>query len=510
MKILQINKFFYLKGGSEKYFFELRDLLKKNNHQVIDFSMKDKKNLPSPFSEYFIEPINLKSEGIIKNFKKALQIIWNKEAQKKLEILIQKEKPDIAHLHNIHHEISLSILPVLKKYKIPIVQTLHDYQIICPNYKLYCQGKICEKCKKHKYYQCFLNKCVQDSYLASLFATLENYFYWLFGIYKNIYPVRNILNFNINSNKGLISNEIDLFIAPSWFLKNKFIEFGIPENKIIYLPNFVKLCHSREGGNPFISNDKFKNKREIIKKNQNDENENSFLQENNYLLYFGRLSKEKGVDVLIKAMEFINPNIKLKIVGEGPEKENLKKMARLPRPGLGNLKIQFLGHKNQNELKEIIKNSLAVVVPSLWYENCPLSILEAFSFGKTVIASNLGGIPELVQPVRNSRKKENLTEQNINTKTKLQQDIKHISNGVEGGKTGFLFEPENAKDLAEKINLLFEDGKNKNKEGKDPYPRLREQIISMGKFAQEQIEKKYNPEIHYQKLMEIYRSLLSS
>jgi glycosyltransferase involved in cell wall biosynthesis len=302
MKILQVNKFFYLKGGSEKYFFELRDFLKKNNHQVIDFSMKDEKNLPSPFSKYFIEPINLGGPVSLKRpdllFKKILKLTWNKEARKKLEILIQKEKPNIAHIHNIHHEISLSILPVLKKHKIPVVQTLHDYQIICPNYRLYSQEKICEKCKQHKYYKCFLNKCVRDSYLASLFVTLENYFYWFFGIY----------------------NKIDIFIAPSKFLKNKFIEFGIPKKKIIYLPNFA----------------------EIFSKSEN-------LSQNNYLLYFGRLSKEKGIDVLIKAMPLINKNIKLKIVGNGPKKENLKKMAEKLKI---NNQIQFLGYKNQDELKE--------------------------------------------------------------------------------------------------------------------------------------------------------------
>jgi glycosyltransferase involved in cell wall biosynthesis len=415
MKILQINKFFYLKGGSEKYFFELRNLLKKNNHQVIDFSMKDKKNLPSPFSKYFIEPMNLGEPVSLKRpdllFKKMLKLIWNKEARKKLEILIKKEKPDIVHIHNIHHEISLSILPVLKKYKIPVVQTLHDYQVICPNYKLYSQGKICEKCKRHKYYQCFLNRCVRNSYLASLFGTLENYFYWFSGIY----------------------DRIDIFIAPSKFLKNKFIEFGIPENKIVYLPNFVK----------------------IFSKSEN-------LSQNNYLLYFGRLSKEKGVDVLIKAMQFVDKNIKLKIVGNGPEKENLKKLAEKLKI---NNQIEFFGYKNQDELKEIIKNSLAVVVPSRWYENCPLSILEAFSFSKPVIASNLGGIPELIK----------------------------------NREIGFLFKPGNAKDLAEKINSLLE--------GDTTSCRLQDKLNSMGKSAQEEIEKKYNPEIHYQKLMEIYQKL---
>ncbi len=421
MKILQINKFFYLKGGSEKYFFELRNLLKKNNHQVIDFSMKDKKNLPNPYSEYFIEPTNLRGLVSLKRINLLFKLIWNKESRKKLEKLIQKEKPDIAHIHNIHHEISLSILPVLKKYKIPVVQTLHDYQIICPNYKLYSQGKICEKCQKHKYYQCFLNKCIKDSYSVSLFAALENYFYWLSGIYKNV----------------------DIFIAPSKFLKNKFIEFGIPEKKIVYLPNFAENPFNKKEGEvaPLRLQEKYRSDNE----------------QNNYILYFGRLSKEKGIDILIEAMALVNENIKLKIVGNGPEKENLKKLAEKLKI---NNQIQFLGHKNQNELKEIIKNSLAVIAPSQWYENCPLSILEAFSFGKLVIASNLGGIPELVKD----------------------------------GKTGFLFEPSNAKDLSEKINLLFENS---------------EKIISMGKSAQEEIEKKYNPEIHYQKLMEIYEKFIS-
>jgi len=452
MKILQINKFFYLKGGSEKYFFELRHLLKKNNHDVVDFSMKDKKNLPSIYSKYFIEPVdlkNLKSTTYLKKPNLLFKFIWNKEAQKKLEILIKKEKPDIAHLHNIHHQISLSILPVLKKYKIPVIQTLHDYQTICPNYKLYSQGKICQKCKRHKYYQCFFNKCIQNSYLASLFGVLENYFYWLIGIYKNI----------------------DIFIAPSKFLKNKFIEFGIPKDKIVYLPNFVEKfsnstnkfssCHSYEDRNPLINKEGRVAPPRLQEKCGNDK------KENNYLLYFGRLSKEKGVNVLIKAMRWVNSNIKLKIVGNGPEGEVA--LLRLQREKNKNSnQIQFLGYKNQNELKEIIKNSLAIIVPSQWYENCPLSILEAFSFEKSVIASKLGGIPELVKD----------------------------------GKTGFLFEPGNTKDLAKKINLLFE--------GENTDPRPRKEIISMGKFAQEEIEKKYNPKIHYQKLMEIYESLLSS
>ena len=279
--------------------------------------------------------------------------------------------------------------------------------------------------------------------LASLFGALENYFYWLFGIYKNI----------------------DLFITPSKFLKNKFIEFGIPEKKIVYLPNFVKAqkCHPEfQKCHPeFISGSENINTEQILKQVQNDK------KQNNYLLYFGRLSKEKGIDILIKAMALVNSNIKLKIVGDGSEKENLKKMAEKLKI---NSQIQFLDHKNQNELKKIIKNSLTVIVPSQWYENCPLSILEAFSFGKSVVASNLGGISEL----------------------------------VEEEKTGFLFEPGNAKDLAEKINLLLAS------EGDTTSCRLQDKLNLMGKFAQEEIEKKYNPEIHYQKLMEIYESLLSS
>ena len=412
MKILQINKFFYLKGGSERYFFNLCELLQEKGHQVIHFSSKHKKNLPSIYSSYFISEIDYrKTKGILEKIKNAMHIFSNPEANLKLEKLIIDTKPDIAHLHNIYHQISFSILPLLKKYKIPIVMTLHDWKLICPNYRLYTKGKICEKCNRKKYYNAFLNKCVLDSYLISGICCLEAYFNYLKNIYKHI----------------------DLFIAPSKFLKAKFVQFGFPEQKIVYLPNFVP---------PDITHISEEPLQDLHNKN------------NPYILYFGRLSKEKGLFTLLNAMKFL-PEITLKISGTGEEEGELKKFTK--RNSLDN--VQFLGYNRDNSLKRIIRQSMFVVIPSEWYENFPVSVLEAFSLKKPVIASNIGGLPELVK----------------------------------NNKTGLLFEPGNYIDLKCKIEDLFNNSK---------------KIKEMGENAKKLIEEKYNSELHYRKIIKIYASLI--
>ena len=155
MKILNINKFFYLRGGAERYYFALSKLLEDNGHKIIPFSMKEEKNFPSSYSKYFVDNLELGNAGL-NIINKSIRPIWYKEAQKKLEALIKLEKPDIAHLHLIYHHLSPSILPILKKYNIPVVMTVHDYKLICPNYKLYTKNAVCKRCKGHKYYNAFI------------------------------------------------------------------------------------------------------------------------------------------------------------------------------------------------------------------------------------------------------------------------------------------------------------------------------------------------------------------
>lgn len=366
MKILQINKFYYLAGGTERYMFGLSEILKKGGHQVIPFSMQDSRNFPSQYSKYFISPV--KFDGF--NLINAIKIFYNREAVKKLELLIKKEKPDIAHLHNIAHQLSPAIINVLKKHGIPVVQTLHDYKLICPNYKLYSQDEVCYRCKGGKYYNCAYRKCLKNSQAKSFLVMLEAY---LHNTILKTYA------------------KVDLFIAPSRFMKNICASFGVPENKIKVLCNPIEI--------------------ENLEENR---------QRENYILYFGRISNEKGIGVLINAMQMLRKDIKLKIIGDGPDFEKYKLQTRKLKL---KEKIEFLGPKYGNDLEKIIERAKAIIIPSVWPENMPYSLLESMAKGKVVIASRIGGLPEL------------------------------INDGI----NGFLFEAGNVRNLKIKIDEL--DGK---------------------------------------------------
>jgi len=343
MKILMINKFFYRKGGSEAYMFDLIDLLKKNGHQVMEFSMIDKDNQDSNYKNFFIKNIDFsKREGFFKDLLKAGHLLYSFEARKKLQALIDQEKPDIAHLHNFSFQLTPSILSVLKKNNIPVVWTMHDYKLICPNYRLFTKGAVCERCKKYKYYNCFRFKCIKNESAMSFLAMLEMYLHKLF----------------LRSYKA-----VDLFISPSKFLADKVIDWGVDLEKVKHIYNFINL---------------------------QDFSANTDVGED--LIYFGRLSEEKGLITLLEAIKEL-PEINLNIVGEGPQKQEIADY--ITKYNLLNVKL--LGYKKGGELYNLIKQSRLVVVPSIWYENNPISILEAFALNKPVIGADLGGIPELVK-----------------------------------------------------------------------------------------------------------------
>lgn len=333
MKILQVNKFHYPKGGADKYYLNISEELKKKGHQVAVFAMQDDNNLDSGYSNYFSDNINFKKN----NIKTAVKLIYNLNAKKRFEKLIIDFKPDIIHYHNIYHQLSPSILSFARKQGIKSVMHLHDYKLICPNYQLFVNNKPCTRCKPSKYYHCLLNKCHKNSYLKSALVALEMYIH---------HPILKIYKKNI-----------DHFISPSQFLKNKFVEFAWDEKRISVLINPVD--------NNLLSVPEHKEK--------------------DYLLYFGRLSQEKGIEVLIKAC--LKAKQKLKIVGTGINYEK-KYSSKL---------IEFLGYRQGKDLGKIISQAKAIVIPSLWYENMPLNLLEALSLSKVVIASRIGGIPEIIK-----------------------------------------------------------------------------------------------------------------
>lgn len=396
MKILMINKFHYLKGGSERAVFDLTKLLEENGHEVINFSMQNERNIKS--NKYFITDVNLEKFNIINIIK----FFYNYQAVRNLKKLIKNEKPDLAHLHNIAHQFGPAIIKTLKNKNIPVIQTLHDYKLICPNSKLYSRNEICQQCLGGKYYKCFLRKCMHGSRLKSFLGMLEAY-------------LNNLKYYDL----------VDLFIAPSQFMKDICVKFGVPENKIKVVYNFIGAADQ-------------------INKN---------LAAKKFILYFGRLAPEKGVDILIKAYAKLSTELRLYILGDGPMKKDLEFLAK--NSGLAE-KINFISHKSGRELQEFIGGAEFIVAPSRWFENAPYSVIEAMAMGKTVIASGLGGLKEMIRR----------------------------------GVDGFLFKADDINDLAKTMGYAIN------------HPELAKIV---GIQAIKSVELKNDPRNYYVKLLDIYK-----
>ena len=400
MKILLVNKFHYLNGGSEKYYFELGKLLKENGNEVAYFSMKDNRNIKTGDKEYFVEKIDLNKGSKLK----AVDVIYSKENYRKMQEAINDFKPDIVHLNNFQRQLSASIIDCCKKNNIPIVFTAHDMQAICPASAMLYKGEICEECIKNGYSSCIKKSCIKGSKLKSILGVLEAKYY----------------------RKNNIYSKIDFIITPSEFLKKQLIKGNLEYNKIETLHNFV--INSNE------------------EKNCND---------NGYAFFFGRLSIEKGILNLLKAIKQLD-NGRLIIAGDGPERENIKTFIKE-----NNIedRVKMVGYLKQEQIKEYIENSRFVVLPSIWYENCPYSILETMEIGKPIIGSKIGGIPELIDDKKN----------------------------------GYVYEYNNIDNLAEKMKILFDNNEVANQQS----------IMSRKLY-----EEKYNENFYYNKLLKIYTNLI--
>ncbi len=343
MKILQVNKFFYPKGGSERYFFDVSTALEEAGHEVIHFSMHDDKNLESPYSDYFIRNIDFTKK---KSIRKAGHYVFSLEAMDSIKRLVKKTKPDVAHLHNISHQLTPSIIVALRNKGVPIVQTLHDYQLMCPNYKMFTQGSPCERCKSKKYWNAILYKCIQDSTASSALAAFEMGFH-------------NILLKSYDWG-------VNRFIAPSKFMHAKMLEWGWQKNQIQYLPHFV------------------------------DKKRDTSIKKKNQIAFIGRLTREKGAHLLLEAAEKVK-DIEFVFAGEGEEADELKKQAKEK-----NLKhCTFIGFQDKKSVDTLMQESKAVVVPSLWYENAPMVVYESHALGTPVIGARHGGLVELIQEGEN-------------------------------------------------------------------------------------------------------------
>ncbi|MSR85590.1 glycosyltransferase [Candidatus Uhrbacteria bacterium] len=342
MKILHVNKFFDYFGGAETYLHHVMEAQEAAGDEVHIFSTRSPSNVATPDEKYFVERMDLrKREAWWKELKKAKKFIWNKEAQRSFEQMLDDVQPDVIHLHNIYHHLSTSILPPIRKRKIPCVQTLHDYKLANPNYAMFADGKVCEHGKGGYYWSIVDHRCLHKGYLPNALAALEMY---------------------LSKDHQAYERTVQFFICPSQFMKKTMEEWGEPVKQLVQIPYAIDLPQDvAQGGG-------------------------------GYLLYAGRLSVEKGLAGFIQAAAQV-PEQPIKIAGRGPQEAELKKLAKELKAD----HIEFLGFVEPSKLAGIRRQAEAVVMPTVSYENLSLALLEAMADGLPCLATKIGGNPELVE-----------------------------------------------------------------------------------------------------------------
>lgn len=410
MKIILVNYRYFISGGPERYYFNIKEVLEKHGHEVIPFSIKSSRNLPNDYERYFLDMVD--DEVYFAQTKKSLKVVlksftrmfYSFEAKKKFKQLLLDTKPDLVYIMQFHNKISPSIIDAAKSLNVPVIHRISDFQYMCPNALFYNDVKgVCEDCLKGKRLHCIKYKCVLNSTVYSGIKMVAKWLHDVMGVTK----------------------KMDAFVVPSSFTLGKLKEYGIPEKKLNHIPTFFNL-----------------------------KEENPIVEYKPFVLFVGRIEKQKGLMTLIKAFEGTEYN--LKIIGfsnDGYEEE-----LKLYLQGKHH-HIEFLGRKSFEEIVPYLKSCLCTTVPSEWYDNFPNVILESFAYKKAVIATNFGSLPELVRH----------------------------------HETGLTFEYADIKDFKDKITYMFE------------HP---EEAKKMGEQGYRNILSNYSPEAHYKQLTYLFEQVI--
>lgn len=399
------HKFYRMVGGVDKYYLALCQLMERKGHQVIPFATKSESNLSSPFESYFAPHIQYQDGPILTKLVNASRFISSSDAKKQIAKLVADTKPEIAHLQHIYHQLTTSIFEPLRNAGIPIVQGIHDYKLGCPRYMLFNTNtnKICDACEGEEYFHAILSRCYDGSLLHSAMIAIESYYNRINKTYQ-----RNVARFLVSNNH----------------MKEHLVRYGIKGEKIVIIPNFVDVSSHEP-----------------------------VYQHDGYLLYFGRLSIEKGIEYLIRAMHELQDQ-KLLVVGNGPDEMRLRQLT--DKLNLEN--VSFLGSLWGDSLQSILDHAMCVIVPSYWHENSPMVIYESFASGKPVIGSRRGGIPDL----------------------------------IDHGVNGLLFDAGDVTELKQCIQTIATDP------AKQKYYGLQARLKA---------EKEFSPDIHYARIVQVYRDL---
>lgn len=350
MRILLVNYRYFISGGPEKYMFNVKQMLEDHGHEVIPFSIHSNKNVKTKYSKYFVEPIGGRDATYFDEVKKTPKSIWQMisrscysiEVKKAIQKEIRDVEPDLVYIIHFVNKLSPSVIRGAKELGVPVVLRLSDYFLLCPRFDFMYQKTVCEDCLTCGYVSCIKKRCVKGSLFASAIRVFSMKLHNAIKIY----------------------DDVDAFITPSEFLKNKLKENGFQNSKITCIPTFT--ASKTEVGEPIIGT---------------------------YGLYFGRITEEKGVEAVVKAYELL-PDHKVKIMGDDTTEEAAKLKRYVEEHEIKN--VEFVGFKGGAELETVIKGARFTLIPSIWYDNLPNTALESFQYSKPVIASNIGSLPELV------------------------------------------------------------------------------------------------------------------
>ena len=343
MKILMVNKFLHAKGGTETYVFKLGEYLQDLGHEIQYFGMEHEKRKVGNRVGSYTSGMDFHGGSRLDKLLYPIKTIYSAEARKKIRLVLEDFQPDVCHLNNFNYQLTPSILLEIRKWeresghKVKIVFTAHDYQLVCPNHMCNNPNTLanCEKCLGGHYLNCVRGRCIHGSLAKSAVGALEAAIWNRVGVYKHI----------------------DTVVCCSGFLKSKLDTNPSLVGRTVTLHNFVE-------GVP---------RKQVEKKD--------------YVLYFGRFSKEKGIVTLLEAAKAL-PQVPFVFAGSGPLEHLLE--------GVPN--IRNVGFQRGEALETLIREAKLTVYPSEWYENCPFSVMESILYGTPVLGADIGGIPELIQP----------------------------------------------------------------------------------------------------------------
>lgn len=411
MKILLVNYRYFISGGPERYYFNIKEILEQNGHEVIPFSVKSSRNLKNDYEKYFLDIVDdevyfaqAKKKTPRMILKSFTRMFYSFEAKRKMRQLIRDTRPDIVYIMQMHNKISPSIVDAARAEGVPVIHRISDFQYMCPN-ALFYNDKcgVCEDCLKGKRMSCVKYRCVLNS---PIYSAIKMAAKWLHDVMH-------------------VTKKIDAFVVPSSFTLERLKEYGIPQNKLYHIPTFFNL-------------------KEIDPE----------VEYKPFVLFVGRIEKQKGLMTLVKAFE--NTEYNLKTIGfsnDGYENE-LKNYLKGKKHNIG-----FLGRKKFEEIVPYLKSCLCTTVPSEWYDNFPNVILESFAYKKAVIATDFGSLPELVHE----------------------------------NQTGLTFKYADINDFRDKIKFMFENV---------------DKAKLMGENGYQHVITSYSPQQHYKQLMDLFEAVI--